>query len=83
MVKISAFAVFAVLAAIVAASPASAQAHHKAAAYRGHTRAAVVDPKGLHAFALFRGDPPGARPDDPALAGGGSAGYNAGLRNNF
>ena len=81
MVKIPAFAV---LAAIVAASPASAHPHHKAAAYRGHTRAVVVDPNGLHAFSFVPGDPPGARlydPGsglyDPALTGGGSAGYNA------
>jgi hypothetical protein len=77
MVKISAFAV---LAAVVAMSPASAQSHHKAAAYRGHTSSVAIDPNGLHAFALV---PPGARSDDPALTGGGSAGYNAGLRNNF
>jgi hypothetical protein len=80
MVKIFAFAV---LAAIVAASPASAQPHHKAAAYRGHTRAVVVDPNGLNAFGMVPGDPPGAGSYDPALTGGGSAGYNAALRNNF
>jgi hypothetical protein len=80
MVKISAFAA---LVAIVAASPASAQPHHRAAAYRGHTRAVVVDPNGLHAFALAPGDPPSAGSYDPALTGGGSAGYNASLRNNL
>jgi hypothetical protein len=74
MVKIPAFAV---LVAIVAASPVSAQPHHKAA-YRGHTRAMVVDPNGLHALSLVPGDPPGAGSYNPALTGGGSAGYNAG-----
>jgi hypothetical protein len=75
MVKILAFAV---LAAIVATSPASAQPHHKAATFRGHTRAVVVDPYGLHAFSLVPGDPPAAGSYNPALTGGGSAGYNAG-----
>jgi hypothetical protein len=80
MVKIVAFAV--VAAVLVVASPASAQ-HHKAVAHRGHNNAVVVDPNGLHAFALAPRDPLGAGSDDPALTGGGSAGYNAGLRNNF
>jgi hypothetical protein len=75
MVKIPALAV---LVAIVAASPVSAQPHHKAAAYRGHTRAVVVDPNGLHALSLVPGDPPGAASYNPALMGGGSAGYNVG-----
>ena len=81
MVKIAAFAVLA--AVLVVASPASAQPHHKAAAHRDHNSAVVVDPDGLHAFALAPGDPPGAGSYDPALTGGGSAGYNAGLRNNL
>jgi hypothetical protein len=50
-------------------------------AYRGHTRAVVVDPNGLHSFASVPGDRAGS--SDPALTGGGSAGYNAGLGNDF
>jgi hypothetical protein len=83
MVKISAFAVVAALTAIVATSPTSAHPHHRAAAYRGHSRTVVVDPNGLHAFARVPADPPRAGAYDPAVTGAGSAGYNAGLRINL
>lgn len=83
MVKISAFAVVAALAAIVATSPAFAHPHHGAAAYRGHSRAVAIDPNGLHAFARVPADPARDGADDPAFTGGGSAGYNAGLRTNL
>jgi hypothetical protein len=76
MVKIPAFAVLA--AVLVVALPASAQPRHNAVAHRGHNSGLVVDPNGLHAFALTPGDPSGAGPYDRALTGGGSAGYNAG-----
>lgn len=81
MVKIAAFAV--VAAVFVVASPASAQPHHKAVAHQGHNNAVVVDPNGFHSFALVPGDPPAAESYDPALTGGGRAGYNAALRNNL
>jgi hypothetical protein len=37
---------------------------------------------GLHAFAMTPGAPSGSAADDPALTGGGSYGYNEGLRAN-
>ena len=37
---------------------------------------------GLHAFAMTPGAPSGSAADDPALTGGGSYGYNEGLRTN-
>lgn len=81
MVKIIAFAVAAAI--LVIAAPASAQPNRQAVTHRGHNNAVVVDPNGIHAFALAPRDPPGAGSHDPALTGGGSAGYNAGLRNDF
>jgi hypothetical protein len=77
MVKIPALAVLA--AVLVLASPASAHWRHNAVAHRGHNSAVVVDPDGLHAFGLVPRDPPGAGLFDPALNGGGSAGFNQGL----
>jgi hypothetical protein len=79
MIKISACAVVAAaVAAIVATSPASAAAQHRAAAHRAHSRAVVVDPNGLRAIARV----PEAEIYAPTLNGGGSEGYNAGLRIN-
>jgi hypothetical protein len=79
IVKIPALAALA--AVMVVASPAFAHQRHNAVAHRGHNTV-VVDPNGLHAFALTPGDPPGVGPyDGPydrALTGGGTAGYNAG-----
>ena len=86
MVKIPAFAVLAAVLVVVA-SPASAHRRHDAMAHRGYYNSAVVvDPNGLNAFGLTPlGYPPGALLYDPvrngsynpALNGGGSAGYNA------
>jgi hypothetical protein len=85
MVKITALAVLA--AVLIVASPASAHRRHNAVAHRDHNSAVVVDPNGLNAFGLAPpGYPPGALLYDPvrngsynpALNGGGSAGYNAG-----
>jgi hypothetical protein len=86
MVKIPAFAVLAAVLVVVA-SPASAHRRHNAMAHRGYNSAVVVDPNGLSAFGLAPPRyPPGALLYDPvrngsynpALNGGGSAGYNAG-----
>jgi len=57
--KLIGFAALAVLAAIMAASPTSAHLHRRAAAARGHTAAASIDPNGLYPFARLPGDPPG------------------------
>ncbi len=81
MIKIVAFAV--VAANLVVTSPASAQPHHKVVAHRGHNDAVVVDRSGFHAFALAPRGSAGAGSYDPAVTGGGSAGYNAALHNDF
>jgi hypothetical protein len=82
MLKIPALAL---LAALVVASPASAHRRHYAVAHRGHNSAVVVDPNGLNAFGLVPPgyplsallyDPVRNRSYNPALNGGGSAGYN-------
>jgi len=78
MLKISACALLAAVVAIAATPPASAAAHHRAAAHRGHGRAVVAGPKGLHAIARV---PPPVGFYAPLLNGGGSQGYNAGLHN--
>ena len=80
MLKISACALLAAVVAIAATPPASAAAHHRAAAHRGHGRAVVADPRGLHAVARVPPDPPVGL-YAPLLNGGGSEGYNAGLHN--
>jgi hypothetical protein len=84
MLKIPALSVLA--AVLVVASPANAHRRHNAVAHSGYN-SAVVDPNGLNAFGLA---PPGYPPSallydpvrngsyNPALNGGGSAGYNAG-----
>jgi len=86
MLKISALAVLAAILVVVA-SPASAHRRHNAMAHRSYNSAVVVDPNGFHALGLAPpGYPPGALLYDPvrngsynpALNGGGSAGYNAG-----
>jgi hypothetical protein len=50
--------------------------------YQNHAPAiAATDPSGLHAFAMVPPRPNAFNANDPAVAGGGSLGYNETLRN--
>jgi hypothetical protein len=81
VLKISALAVLAAVLVAVA-SPASSHRRHNAVAHRGYYNSAVVvDPNGFNAFGQTPSgllyDPVRNGSYNPALNGGGSAGYNA------